>query len=229
MSQRGLAQSGPTRQDAKAAARGPALSHAAGNGGKGARARPARLPFFSRARSRPRSAGAAVVAARPARGSGPGAAGRAGAGRPRAAHSERFAPAGVRERPAGCPAPQDLPGRRGAARSLPSSPSFPRDRGPRMARAPRWLPQPFRPAPAALRPRARPPAALAVPPSAPGLPTPAIPGPAPPSPLPSVFPCELLSVTSPGTVLGSSPALCPPCPFLCCFLSPCSSQQSPEP
>lgn len=159
MSQRGPAQPGPARQDGTAAARGPALSHAAGTGGRGGRARPARLParlpFFSRARSRPRSAGAAVLAARPARGSGPGAAGRAGAGRPRTAHSERIAPGGVR---AGCPGPAGSARPPAAARSLlPSvrpSPAFPRDRGPRMARAPRWLPQPFRPAPAALRPRA---------------------------------------------------------------------------
>lgn len=160
MSQRGPAQPDPARRDAKAAARGPALSHAAGNGGRGGGARPARPPAFLLPGALPapeRGGGGGGCPARSwirPRSRGPGRSGEAancalGTHRlRRGAGAPRWLP-----RPRGiCPAAG------GAARSLPPSlrpsPAFPRDRGPRMAGAPRWLPQPFRPAPVALRPRA---------------------------------------------------------------------------
>ncbi|XP_053793998.1 translation initiation factor IF-2-like [Vidua chalybeata] len=173
---------------------GPGSESRRGERGKG-RSGPARPPAFL------------LPGALPARERGGGGGGRPARSwiRPRAGperggrelrSQNASPPSGCGSAPLAAPAPQDLLDRRGAARSLPPSPAFPRDRGPCMARAPRWLPQPFRPAPAALRPRACPPAALAVPPSAPGLPTPAIPGPSPPTTLPSFLPVACNRISS---------------------------------
>lgn len=216
----GPARPGPAGREGGGA--GPGTESRRGERGKerSGPTRPARLLFFSRARSRPRSAGATMVAARPARGSDPGAAGRAGAGRPRTAHLKRIAP--VRSAPLAAPAPQDLPGRREAACSFPPSvlpwpspvtvaPAWPERLGgcPRLSGPARRLSD-----------------------LGPVLPQPSLCSPRPATahsshPRPSshasalFFFCELLSVTSPGAVLGRSSIFCSPCPFLCCFLSSC--------